>query len=194
MKNIYKIKRFGTWQLYAKHLISLKSTSKTNKGLYEWAIINNENPFTDEVIAERIIFHGEEYEADCVFLNRIIDLFDRNEIGKVKRTIQQVSPHMGSAAKTWINVRYGFEVIHDDECEYEIMEAEEGSERAQKILDSEVAGKYPEDQKNFIYKSGNKYITVFNETSDCWIEEFHDIFDAIAYMVGDTDAEGNDQA
>lgn len=89
------------------------------------------------------------------------------------------------------------EIIVDKDCMFvgELVNEEAGEHMTAEILESELEGKYPHNPINFIYKSSQveKYITVFNETNDCWMEEFKTLEAAILYLIQETDAEGNKQ-
>lgn len=162
-KELFMKKQFDTWEDYARHLMNLKSTTKTDKHVYKWSLENNENPFTRTTMIERIKgFEMDEEEA------ALKDQFDR-----------EVSLHLYQM----MNGNFP-----DGTCK-EINEAK--SKLATKILDSETAdGKYPLYPYNFYFKNeAGTFTTVFNETNDAWFEDFETLAEALEYLEEDAEPE-----
>jgi len=67
--------------------------------------------------------------------------------------------------------------------------SKEINEAKSKLMDLILAaesheGKYPKYPYNFYIKEEGKFVTMFNETNDAWVEEFEELGQALAYLKG----------
>ena len=161
-KEFHMKKQFDTWEDYARHLMSLKSTKKVDKSVYKWSLEYKENPFTNMTMIERI--KGFEMSVE-----------EAEQLDKFEREV-------GFHVYNMMNGNFP-----EGTCK-EINEAK--SRLATMILKTEIEGKYPLYPYNFYFKNEKgTFTTVFNETNDAWFEDFETLVEALDYLEEDEEPE-----